>query len=188
VHTLSISCASCILCSLGSLPSSLLYGARYLWQRVNGERCWSEPCPSTWEFSQLQGWWDCCEAFTCPQGKREACHVLLLRWMLSCCFERAVSSYLACLAFYFECFLSYGDAGALLWTSKVNFLSCEFVVPIYNIVNWFWKYCTLKIGLYWSYLDLVCSGIIWTCLCLQILPVWYGLVTAGLTSKYCSMG
>ena len=98
--------------------------------------------------------------------------------MLSCCFERAVSTYLAYLAFYFECLHSYGDAGVLLCTFKVNL----------RISGTFLYYCTLKIGLYWTYLDLVCSGIIWTCLCLQILAVWYWLVTTGLSSKFCSMG
>jgi hypothetical protein len=71
--------SSCIICSPGSLPSSVLHGARYEWQWIYGK-----PWPST-RGAPHQGcrcWECCCEAITCPQGKREAGHVLLLRLML----------------------------------------------------------------------------------------------------------
>jgi hypothetical protein len=73
-----ISCsAPGILCSSGSLPSSLLHGARYLWQWVNGQWC---PWPSTrWRTQCQRGGQRCGQAPTRSQGKREACHVLLLR-------------------------------------------------------------------------------------------------------------
>jgi hypothetical protein len=73
-----ISCsASRILCSSGSLQSSLLHGARYLWQWFHG-KCCDWPWPSS--RCTQQGYRECCcQASTCPQGKRQARHVLLLR-------------------------------------------------------------------------------------------------------------
>ena len=82
-----------ILCSSGSLPSSLLHGARYLWQWVNGEwRSW----PSTRWCTQHQRGGECCgQAPTRSQGKREACHVLLLRrWG---CLHQGISWSIPCI-------------------------------------------------------------------------------------------
>jgi len=80
-----------ILCSSSSLPSSLLHGARYLWQWVNGEwRSWPSRC------TQHQRGGDCCgQAPTRSQGKREACHVLLLRrWS---CLHQGISWSIPCI-------------------------------------------------------------------------------------------
>ena len=69
--------SSSILCTFGGLPRSILHGPGYLWQRVHDERCARS---STGQWAQYQGVWECgCQASPCPQGEREACHVLLLR-------------------------------------------------------------------------------------------------------------
>jgi hypothetical protein len=65
-----------ILCSSGSLPSSLLHGARYLWQWVNGQ--WGPWASTRWGTRHQRGRECCGQAPTRSQGKREACHVLLL--------------------------------------------------------------------------------------------------------------